>query len=67
MQLGNSIAAHGSRAFLDDYNQTALNLSSDAEVVKDLAESSTRLGSVRNQLITRIKAVLLETSYAAKG
>ena len=66
MQLGNAVASHGSREFLDEYNKTASDLSSDAEVVKDLAESSTRLTNVRNQLITRIKAVLLDTSYAVR-
>jgi hypothetical protein len=66
MQLGNAIAEHGSKEFLSDYNTTRSDLGPDAQRVNELAEASTKLTTVRNQLISRVKAVLLETSYAVK-
>jgi hypothetical protein len=66
MHPGNAVAAHGSKEFLADFEHTNLDLDSDAQQVGDLAESSTKLTSIRNQPIGRIKAVLLETSYAMK-
>jgi hypothetical protein len=63
--LSAAVAASGSKEMAERFQTTATIPGSDVEELKDLVEATEKVRAVRQELLDRVRAVLLETSYAA--
>jgi hypothetical protein len=67
VQLSRVIAASGSRDLQEQFTQTNTFASSEIHEVSALVQANEVVGALREKLILRTRAVMLETSYAASS
>jgi len=67
VKFADTLAASGSRTMAEEFENTGTFSAADMRGFDDLLSASKVVDGLRGELIGRIKAVMLETSYAAKS